>query len=74
MATIRHLTMFQGLKEKVSDYLERVSLYFVANGVDKNKQVAVLLTAIGEETYALLTNLLSQQSHMTRHTQKYLPL
>ena len=44
---------------KVSDYLERVSLYFVANGVAEEKQVAVLLTAIGGETYALLTNLLS---------------
>ena len=50
---------FQPQKEKVSDYLECLSLYFVANEVAKGKEVAVLLTAIGGETYALLTSLLS---------------
>ena len=58
ITTIGHLREFQPLK-KVSNYLERVSLYFVANDADNNKQVAVLLTAIGGETYALPTNLLS---------------
>ena len=43
----------------MSDYLERVSLYFVANGVAEERQVAVLLTAIGGEMYTLLTSLLS---------------
>ena len=59
MVAIGHLTKFQPQREKVSDCLERVSLYFVANGVADEKQVAVLLTAIGGETYALLTSLLS---------------
>ena len=59
MAAIGHLTEFQPQKEKVSDYLERVSLYLEANGVAKTKQMAVLLTAIGGETYAILTSLLS---------------
>ena len=45
--------------KKVSDYLDRVLLYFDANGVAEGKQVAVLLTAIVGETYALLTSLLS---------------
>ena len=57
--SIGNLAEFHAGKEKVSDYLERVSLYFEANSVAEGKQVAVLLTAIGGETYALLTNLLS---------------
>jgi len=43
----------------VSDYLEHVLLYFEANGVAEDKKVAVLLIAIGGETYTLLNNLLS---------------
>ena len=58
-AAIGHLSEFQPQREKVSGYLEHVSLYFEANDVAKDKQVAVLLTAIGGETYALLTSLLS---------------
>jgi len=57
--SIGHLAEFQPQKEKVSEYLERVSLYFEANSVAEGKQVAVLLTAIGGETYALLNSLLS---------------
>jgi len=60
MATsVGRLTEFRPDKEKVSDYLDRVSLYFEANGVAAAKQVPVLLTAIGGETYALLTSLVS---------------
>ena len=58
-ATIGHLSEFQPGREKVSDYLDCVVLYFEANGVTEEKQVAVLLKAIGGETYALLTSLLS---------------
>ena len=59
MTSIGNLAEFHAGKEKVSDYLERVSLYFEANSVAEGKQVAVLLKAIGGEIYALLTNLLS---------------
>jgi len=45
--SIGHLAEFQPQKEKVSKYLEHMSLYFEANGVAEDKQVAVLLTAIG---------------------------
>ena len=47
-----------GHREKMSDFLERISLYF---GVAEDKQVAVLLTAIAGETYTLLTSLLSPE-------------
>jgi len=36
-----------------------MSLYFEANGVVEDKQVVVLLTAIGGEMYTLLNSLLS---------------
>ena len=56
-ATIGHLSEFHPEREKVSDYLDCVLLYFDANGVAEGKQVAVLLTAVSGETYALLTSL-----------------
>jgi len=57
--SVGHLAEFQPQKEKVSKYLERMSLYFEVNGVVEDKQVAVLLTAIGGEMYVLLNSLLS---------------
>ncbi|KMQ84553.1 hypothetical protein RF55_17561 [Lasius niger] len=38
-------------------YTERLELYFVANDIEDEKQVAVLLTKISPETYKLVTNL-----------------
>lgn len=61
IAAIGHLAEFQPQREKVSDYLECVSLYVKLNGVAEGKQVAVLLTAIGGEIYTLLTSLLSPE-------------
>ena len=40
-------------------YLERVQLFFEVNGIDKDKQVPVVLTVIGSTNYALLSNLAS---------------
>ena len=54
MATIGKLSKFQPEKERISAYLERVQMFFEANDIAAEKQVAVLLTAIGVETYALL--------------------
>ena len=55
--------MMTSKKDKVSVCLECVSLYFEANVeanvVAKDKRVAVLLTVIGGEKYALLNSLLS---------------
>ena len=59
MATIGQLPEFQTDNERISDYLERVQLFFEANGVEEGKRVPVLLTAIGRKTYALLSNLLA---------------
>ena len=40
--------------EKITAYLEQVQLYFEANGISEEKQVAVLLTMIGSTTYIRL--------------------
>jgi len=50
MATIGKLSEFQPEKERISAYLERVQMFFEANDIAAEKQVAVLLTAIGGET------------------------
>ena len=57
MTTIGNLSEFSPEKETISAYLERVELFFQANGKEEAKQVPALLTAIGGETYALLRNL-----------------
>ena len=61
MATsiIGSLSEFHQESEKIEEYLERVQLYFEANGIKEEKQVAVLLTVIGSTTYALLSSLLA---------------
>ena len=41
----------------ITSYLERASLYFTANEVAGEMQVAVLLSSIGLSTYALLSDL-----------------
>ncbi len=46
-------------KESISAYLERLNLYFDANGVAEEKKVSVLLTVIGAENYTLLRGLVS---------------
>ena len=48
-AAIGLLSEFQPQREKVSDYSWSVFPYILSNGVAKDNQVAVLLTAIGGE-------------------------
>ena len=45
--------------ESVTVYLEHVELYISANEVKREKQVPVFLNLLGQETYALLQNLVS---------------
>ena len=53
------LNEFRPDNESIKNYLERVQLYFTANGVDAGKQVAILLSSIGSITYSLLSDLLA---------------
>ena len=59
MATVGRIEEFNPEKERISAYLERVELFFIANGVEDAKQVATLLSVIGGKTYALLSDLLA---------------
>ena len=61
MATIGQMQAFDSANERISAYLERVQLFFLANGINEEKQVPVLLSVIGGQTYALLSDLLAPE-------------
>ena len=42
-----------------TEYAERLTQYFLANGVEDEKKVAILLTVIGKDTYSLLRSLVA---------------
>ena len=60
------LKEFQPESDAIKAYLERVELYFTANSVDEDKQVPILLSAIGSATYALLSDLLAPDPPKTK--------
>ena len=45
--------------ETIVSYLERIDLFFAANGIADEKQIAVFLSTVGGRTHSLLCNLLS---------------
>ena len=51
--TSRCITEFKPENEKIEAYLERVQLFFEVNGINKDKQVSVLLIVIGSIDYIL---------------------
>ena len=51
MSTIGSLTEFKPEGERIEAYLERVQLFFDANGIEDEKKVTVLLTVIGSTMY-----------------------
>jgi len=59
MATIGQMQEFDPANDRISTYLERVQLFFLANGIEDEKRVPVLLSVIGGKTYALLSDLLA---------------
>ena len=61
MATLGHIGNFDPAEESISVYLERMELFFAANGIKDEKQVAVLLSVIGPKIYALLRDLLAPE-------------
>ena len=56
MSIIGKIQEFKLESERFSMYVERLKLYFEANGVAANKQVATFLTVIGAKSYALLSD------------------
>jgi len=57
--TIGNITEFKPESEKIEAYLERVQLFFEANGIKEDKQVPVLLAVIGSTTYNRLSDLVA---------------
>ena len=56
---IRYIAKSKPENEKIEVYLEHVQLFFEVNGINKDKQVPVLLNMICSTDYALLSNLVS---------------
>ena len=56
-STFGQLQEFQPESETIAAYLERASLYFQANSIAEEKQVAVFLSVIGAKNYSLLRSL-----------------
>lgn len=56
------LEEFNPEADTIASYVERVELYFEANGVADAKKVAVFLNAIGMKTYSLLRDLLAYEA------------
>ena len=56
MATVTYgkISEFDPEQERISEYLERLHLFFEANDIANAKKVSVLLTVIGSKTYSLL--------------------
>ena len=48
--------------ESIEAYIECVELYFEANNIDTDRQVAVFLSVIGGKNYTLLRHLLSPEA------------
>ena len=59
MASFGRIQEFHPDEESVSAYVERVELFFAANGIEDNKKVPIFLTSVGSETYGTLRNLLA---------------
>ena len=64
--TFGQIQEFSPENETIGAYLERVELYFQANGVAEGRRVAAFLSIIGGKNYILLRNIL----HVTRETQR----
>ena len=68
-AVFGKLNSFQEEK-KITEYLERVELYFVANDIANKKKVPVLLSIIGAKTYALIRSLMMPAAQKVQRHQK----
>ena len=54
---IGKIDAFDEANDDWNAYVERMEQYFIANEIDEDKQVAVMLSLMGNKTYGLLRNL-----------------
>ena len=66
MATRGSLQEFNAATDSITQYLERVDLYFTAQRIQDDLKVATLLSSIGASTYARLSDLLSPTKPSTK--------
>ena len=63
MALLGRIDSFDLKTDSITEYIERVEQYFIANDVaDEKKQTAIFLIVTVNETYSLLRNLLAPES------------
>ena len=63
MAVLGRIDSFDLKTDNITEYIERVEQYFIANDVtDEKKQTAIFLTVVGNKMYSLLKNLLAPES------------
>ena len=67
MATLGHIGKFNSADESISAYLERIELFFAANGIEDEKQMAVFLSVIGAKNYAYSVICWHLKSHKKNH-------
>ena len=66
MASIGKIQEFNPANERISTYLERVELFFTANGIAEEKQVPSFLSIICGKNYTLLSDLLAPTKPATK--------
>ena len=59
MSSYGKLEEFSPQKETITNYLERVEIFFLANAVADEKKVPVFLSVVGGNIYTLLRSLLA---------------
>ena len=59
MALVGQVGEYVDGKEDIASYIERVELYFAANYVEEDHEVATFLALIGADAYGVLRNLLA---------------
>ena len=59
MALIGSMDRFDDATESFISYTERIEQFFVANYINNDKKVAVLISVIGKKTYGILRDLCS---------------
>ncbi|XP_072392532.1 uncharacterized protein [Diabrotica undecimpunctata] len=61
MSLIGYIEQFNPAKSDITSYIERLEQLFICNVVDKDKEVPLLISLIGGETYSVLKDLLASE-------------
>ncbi|XP_072377850.1 uncharacterized protein [Diabrotica undecimpunctata] len=61
MSLIGYIEQFNPGKSDITSYIERLEQLFICNVVEKDKEVPLLISLIGGETYSVLKDLLAPE-------------